>query len=59
MLAAFDQERDARELAEAIGGETIVRYPGYASQRGFKYGSKFGKTLKAAIKRKKTGKRSR
>jgi hypothetical protein len=56
LLAAFGQESDARELAEAIGAETIGRYPGYASQRGVKYGSKFQKTLKAAIKRGKTGK---
>jgi hypothetical protein len=57
LLAAFGQESDARELAQAIGAETIRRYPGYASQRGVKYGSKFQKTLRAAIKRGKTGKR--
>jgi hypothetical protein len=57
LLAAFGQESDAREFAETIGAETIARYPGYASQRGFKYGSKFGKTLKAAMQRGKLGKR--
>ena len=57
LLAAFGQESDAREFAEAIGAETIARYPGYASQRGFKYGNKFGKTLKAAMQRGKLGKR--
>jgi hypothetical protein len=57
LLAAFGQESDARELAQAIGAETIRRYPGYASQRGVKYGSKFQKTLRAAVKRGKTGKR--
>jgi hypothetical protein len=45
VLAAFRYESDARELAEAIGAGPIARYPGYASQRGVKYNSKFGKTL--------------
>jgi hypothetical protein len=56
-ISCWRRSGDARELAEAIGAETIGRYPGYASQRGVKYGSKFQKTLKAAIKRGKTGKR--
>ena len=55
LVAAFEQESDARDLAEATGAEVIARYPGYASQRGFKFGSKFGKTLKAAIKRERAG----
>jgi hypothetical protein len=41
VLAAFEEVRDARELAEAVGAGTIARYPGYASQRGFKYGCRF------------------
>jgi hypothetical protein len=39
VLAAFEREGDARKLAEAIGAETVARYRGYASQRGFKYRS--------------------
>jgi hypothetical protein len=50
LLATFEKGSDARKLAEAIGAETVARYRGYASQRGFKYHSKFAKNLKAALK---------
>ena len=50
LLAAFERESDAREFADAVGAETVVRYRGYTSQRGFKYRSKSAKNQKAAPK---------
>jgi len=50
VLAAFEHESDARDLTDAADTETTRRYPGYASQREFKYGGKFGAPLKAASK---------
>jgi len=51
LLAAFEQENDARELAKAIGAETSERHTGYASQRYFKYSSKLRLALKSATLR--------
>ena len=57
LLAAFERESDASALADSIGAETVARYSGYASQRGFKYSAKFDKALTAAKKRQKPGKK--
>jgi hypothetical protein len=52
LLAVFERESDARNFADAVGAETIARYPSYASQRGLKCNSKFAMRLKAGNKRK-------
>ncbi len=57
LLAAFEREADARELAQSIGAVPATRYEGYASQHGLKCGSKFLKTLADAIKKGKAAKR--
>jgi hypothetical protein len=51
VFAAFEHERDARKLAEALGAEKVDRFAGYGSQRGFKYASKLTKTLKSTLTR--------
>lgn len=55
VLAVFENERAALEVAEAIGAEAQTRYPGYASQFGFKYGGKLTRTLRAALTSRKSG----
>lgn len=53
VLAAFEREQDARKLARLLDARTIKKYPGYASQSGFKYGGKLAKSLTDIMKSKK------
>jgi hypothetical protein len=51
VLAAFEDESDAKRLSDALGAEKVDRLAGFASQRGFKYSSKLAKTLIRTLRR--------